>query len=208
MLQYQQTTDCSFAPQASTCASMKHPRAVMLDRDGVINFDSPDYILTPDQWQPIPGSPEAIARLTQAGIPVAIVSNQSALGRGMLDAATFDAIHAKMMQTIEQAGGRIAHVAYCPHAPDDGCTCRKPKPGLVHETLLALGLASHARDILFVGDSLRDVQAAVSVGIIPMLVQSGYGDAKTIHEKAAALYPGIATYPNLAAATDAILGAR
>lgn len=207
MLQYQQTTDCSFAPQASTCASMEHPRAVILDRDGVINFDSPDYILTPDQWQPIPGSLEAIARLTKAGIPVAIASNQSALGRGTLDTPTFEAIQSKMMHTIEQAGGRIAHIAYCPHTPDDDCNCRKPEPGLVHEVLLALGLADHASDVLFVGDSLRDVEAAVAAGVTPMLVQTGYGDARAIHEKAAALYPGIVTYPELAAAADAILDA-
>lgn len=187
---------------------MKLPRAIILDRDGVINFDSPDYILTPNQWQAIPGSLEAIARLSRAGIAIAIASNQSALGRGTLDTVTFDAIQAKMMQAIEQAGGRIAHIAYCPHTPDDGCNCRKPEPGMLHDVLNALGLKNHAGDVLFVGDTLRDVQAALAAGVTPMLVQSGYGDADAIHRKAAAIYPAIVAYPNLAAVVNAILGSH
>ena len=180
-------------------------RAVLLDRDGVINYDSPDYILSPHDWRPIPGSLEAIARLCCENIAVAIVSNQSALGRGMLDQTTFQAIHAKMMLAIEEAGGMIAHTAYCPHAPEDACECRKPKPGLVFETLKVLGLERHTEESVFIGDSVRDVQAAAAAGVRPMLVQTGYGDAGKIHARSAKLYPGIETHPDLAAAVASVL---
>jgi len=180
-------------------------KAVLLDRDGVINFDSPDYILTPDQWQPIPGSLEAIAKLTSANIPVAIVSNQSALGRGMLDQETFQVIHAKMMLAIEEAGGEIAHTAYCPHAPEDACNCRKPLPGLIEETLEQLGLTAHAEKAVFIGDSVRDVQAALAAGVTPMLVQTGYGDADAILAKSRQLMPDIARYPDLPAVVHVLL---
>ena len=180
------------------------PKAVLLDRDGVINFDSPDYILAPEQWRPVPGSLQAIARLTAAGIPVAICSNQSALGRGMLDRETFQAIHAKMMLAIEEAGGEIAHVAYCPHAPDDGCACRKPLPGLLYEALQALDVA--AEDALMIGDSVRDVQAARAAGVRAMLVQSGYGEADDILERSRRLMPDICSFPDLAAAVNALTG--
>jgi len=183
---------------------MPMPKAVLLDRDGVINFDSPDYILTPEQWRPIPGSLQAIAALTRAGIPVAIVSNQSALGRGMFDAATMQAIHDRMIDAVEAAGGRIAHTAYCPHAPEDGCDCRKPKPGLLIETLQALGMKD-AEDAIMIGDSARDVEAAVAVGIRPVLVRTGYGDAGAILAKSRRLVPDIRVYDNLAAAVDTLL---
>lgn len=183
---------------------MKLPKAVLLDRDGVINFDSPDYILAPDQWRPIPGSLEAIGRLSAAGIAVAICSNQSALGRGMVDEETFRNIHAKMMLAIEEQHGRIAHVAYCPHGPDDACDCRKPLPGLLTESLEVLGM--NAADALMIGDSMRDVQAAHAAGVPCWLVQSGYGDAEKILAKSRTLMPEIPTYPDLAAAVDALLG--
>ena len=182
---------------------MKFPKAVLLDRDGVINFDSPDYILAPDQWRPIPGSLEAIARLTRAGIPVAICSNQAALGRSMIDQATFRAIHAKMMLAIEEQGGEIAHVAYCPHKPEDRCGCRKPEPGLLHESLEAIGMP--ACEAVMIGDSLRDVQAAHAAGVPAWLVQSGYGDAEAILQKSRELMPRIPVYPDLGAAVDALL---
>jgi len=183
----------------------RRPLAVLLDRDGVINFDSPDYILTPEQWHPIPGSLEAIARLTRAGLTTAIISNQSALARNMMNQDTFNTIHAKMMLAIEQAGGFISHVAYCPHGPDDHCFCRKPKPGMVLETLQALGMENQPEAALFVGDSIRDVQAAHAAGVPAMLVQSGYGDAATILEESRRLQPDIRVYANLAEAVDMIL---
>jgi D-glycero-D-manno-heptose 1,7-bisphosphate phosphatase len=183
---------------------MHRPKAVLLDRDGVINFDSPDYILTPEQWRPIPGSLQAIAALTHAGIPVAIVSNQSALGRGMFDAATMQAIHDRMIAAVEAAGGRIAHTAYCPHAPEDGCDCRKPKPGLLIDALQALGITD-AKDTIMVGDSARDVEAAVAVGVRPVLVRTGYGDVQTILSKSRRLVPDIRVYDDLAAAVGTLL---
>ncbi|MDX8408125.1 MAG: D-glycero-beta-D-manno-heptose 1,7-bisphosphate 7-phosphatase [Mariprofundaceae bacterium] len=185
---------------------MQAPRAIFLDRDGVINFDSPDYILTPAQWRPVPGSLAAIARLTAAGIPLAICSNQSGLGRGMMDQDTFEAIHAKMLLCIEEAGGRIDHVAYCPHAPDKGCDCRKPEPGLLIESLKAFGLENEPQCALMIGDSIRDVQAAHAARVPAWLVQSGYGDADAILEKSRSLMPDIRAFADLAAATDAILG--
>jgi len=179
------------------------PQAVLLDRDGVINFDSPDYILTPEQWRPIPGSLEAIARLHAAGIVVAIISNQSALARGYLDQQTFNAIHAKMMLAIEQAGGFISHVAYCPHGPDDLCRCRKPEPGMVVDTLSALKVG--ADQALFIGDSVRDVGAADAAGVRALLVQSGYGDAASILDRSCQIQPLINAYADLTTAVDSIL---
>ncbi len=181
------------------------PKAILLDRDGVINFDSPDYILSPEQWRPIPGSLEAIAKLTKAGISVAIISNQSAVGRGMLDDTTFQNIHSKMLLSIEALGGRIDHVSYCPHAPSDGCTCRKPLPGMVLEALLALKLSNEAQHVYMIGDSLRDMQAAWAANISGILVQSGYGDATDILAKARLHDPHIQSYPNLEAAVCSIL---
>jgi len=182
---------------------MKLPKAVLLDRDGVINFDSPNYILRPEAWRPIPGSLEAIGRLTAAGIPVAICSNQSALGRGMVDQTTFQAIHAKMLLAIEEKHGEIEHVAYCPHGPDDECGCRKPAPALLEEALAALKVP--ASEALMIGDSTRDVQAAHAAGVPAWLVQSGYGDAEKILKKSRELMPEIPAYPDLAAAVDALL---
>jgi len=181
------------------------PLAILLDRDGVINFDSPDYILTPDQWIPIPGSLQAIARLCARNIPVAIVSNQSALGRGMIDHATFDAIHDEMMTAIEQAGGRITHTAYCPHTPEDRCNCRKPKSGLVLEALDVLGLQDQASFVILIGDSVRDVRAAIDAHVQPVLVQTGYGNAAEILNQARKLDPGIRMYPDLASVVDHLL---
>ncbi|MDX8395796.1 MAG: HAD-IIIA family hydrolase [Mariprofundaceae bacterium] len=184
---------------------MTLPKAVLLDRDGVINFDSPDYILAPEQWNPIPGSLEAIGKLTDAGIAVAICSNQSALARGMMDEQTFRAIHAKMLLAIEEVGGLISHVSYCPHGPDDHCLCRKPLPGLVYEALAALNMADTPDQAVMIGDSLRDIDAAYAAQVPAMLVQSGYGDAHAILNKARVLDPSIQSYPDLATAVNAIL---
>ena len=180
--------------------------AIILDRDGVINFDSPDYILSPEQWQPIPGSLEALARLAAADIPVTVASNQSALGRGMIDQATFEAIHTKMMHAIEQVGGAIVHIAYCPHGPEDDCNCRKPKPGLVLECLEKLGMTDSPEQALMIGDSLRDVQAAHAAGVPAWLVQTGYGNAAKILDKARQIDPSIEVFADLASAVDRLLG--
>lgn len=183
---------------------MHLPKAVLLDRDGVINFDSPDYILAPEQWEAIPGSVEAISRLTKAGIPVAICSNQSGLGRGMMNEELFHAIHAKMLLAIEEAGGMLSHAAYCPHSPEDKCSCRKPLPGLILEALEALKV--DAKDAIMIGDSTRDIEAAHAAGVDSMLVQSGYGNAEVILQKSIAINPEIKAFADLAEAVDYLLG--
>ena len=183
---------------------MKHIQTVILDRDGVINFDSPDYILSPEQWLPIPGSLEAIARLKHAGKQVTLCSNQSALGRGMIDQAMFNRIQAKMIAQTEQAGGRFDYIAVCPHGPDDGCACRKPLPGMLLDTLNALDIQDKST-VVMIGDSYRDVQAAHAAGIAAMLVRSGYGDADAIFEKSKVLMPNIQSFNNLAEAVAMLL---
>jgi D-glycero-D-manno-heptose 1,7-bisphosphate phosphatase len=148
-------------------------RLVILDRDGVINYDSEQFIKTPEEWRPIPGSLEAIASLNQAGFRVVVASNQSGVGRGLLDMATLNAIHAKMHAMLARVGGRIEAVFFCPHAADSRCACRKPKPGL----LLEIGLRYHVdlAGVPVIGDSLRDLQAARAVGAAPILVRTGKG---------------------------------
>jgi len=179
-------------------------QTVMLDRDGVINFDSPDYILSPEQWRPIPGSLEAIARLKRAGLQVTVCSNQSALGRGMIDQAMFDSIQAKMIAETEKAGGSFDYIAYCPHGPDDGCACRKPLPGMLLDTFKTLDIQDKST-VVMIGDSYRDVQAAHAAGIAAILVRSGYGDAHRILEKSRALMPDIQVFDHLRAAVSSLL---
>jgi len=182
------------------------PKVILLDRDGVINFDSPDYILCPEQWLPIPRSLQAIALLKKHHIKVGLVSNQSALGRQTLGEDVFQTIHNKMMREIEAAGGSLDSIAYCPHHPDDGCTCRKPLPGLILTSLKALNVCHEPESVLMIGDSLRDVQAAVAAGVKPVLVQSGYGDASEILKKSQAIAPSIQAYDDLWSAVTSILG--
>lgn len=148
-------------------------KLIILDRDGVINHDSDAYIKGPDEWHPIPGSLEAIARFTKAGYRIAVATNQSGVGRGLFDLATLAAIHAKMHQAVAEAGGRIDAIFFCPHAADSRCDCRKPKPGMILEILRRYG--AEPVGITVVGDSLRDLQAAAAVGCRPVLVLSGKG---------------------------------
>lgn len=146
---------------------------IILDRDGVINHDSDHYIKTVDEWRPIDGSIEAIARLTAAGFQVAIATNQSGIGRQYFSQATLAAMHQKMLQLVDDAGGKIVHIAYCPHLPDDGCDCRKPKPGLIHQIEQVTGLSAKGR--WMVGDSLSDLQAGTAANCRTALVLSGKG---------------------------------
>lgn len=152
---------------------------IILDRDGVINQDSDAYIKTPDEWIPIPGSLEAIARLSQAGYQVVVATNQSGLARGLFDQATLDAIHQKMESAIEGHGGRLDGIYYCPHGPDDGCSCRKPKSGLLQQIGQEQGIDPNKT--VMVGDSLRDLRAATTFGISSVLVLTGNG-AKTLKQ--------------------------
>lgn len=154
-------------------------KLVILDRDGVINQDSDAYIKGPEEWKPIPGSLEAIARLNQAGYHVVVATNQSGVGRGLFEVATLNAIHDKMHRALAVVGGRIDAVFFCPHAQDAGCACRKPKPGLLEEIASRFNLSLEKAPA--VGDALRDLQAAAAVGATPILVLTGKG-AKTRKE--------------------------
>lgn len=149
-------------------------KLIILDRDGVINFGSDQYIKSPDEWRPIPGSLEAIARLTREGWRVVVATNQSGLARGLFEMATLNAIHAKMHKAVAQAGGRIEAVFYCPHAAESECDCRKPKAGLFNE--IATRYGRELAGVPAVGDSLRDLLAAAAVGARPMLVRTGKGE--------------------------------
>lgn len=146
---------------------------VILDRDGVINQDSDAYVKSVEEWIPIPGSAAAIARLCKAGFQVAIATNQSGLARGYFSQHDLDAMHAKMSSLIEAEGGSLAHIAWCPHGPDDGCDCRKPLPGLIDQIEKALGISAHGAPM--VGDSQRDLEAGIARGCVPVLVRTGKG---------------------------------
>lgn len=146
---------------------------VLLDRDGVINHDSDDYIKSPDEWNPIEGSLEAIALLNKHGFKVAVITNQSGLSRGFYDETVLAEMHKKMHQMTEAKGGKIEAIYYCPHSPEDQCSCRKPKPGLLKE--FSSDFNKSLSDVYFIGDKLADIQAANEAGANPMLVKTGKG---------------------------------
>ena len=149
-------------------------KLLILDRDGVINYDSDAYIKSVAEWIPLPGSIEAIAQLSKAGWTVAIATNQSGIARGYYDIATLDAMHARLRTLVAEQGGEVGLVVYCPHGPDEGCACRKPKPGMLKT------IAEHHKvplaGIWFVGDSLGDLEAAKAVDSQPVLVKTGKGE--------------------------------
>ncbi|OUS06108.1 D-glycero-beta-D-manno-heptose-1,7-bisphosphate 7-phosphatase [Gammaproteobacteria bacterium 54_18_T64] len=148
-------------------------KLIILDRDGVINQDSDDYIKSPHEWQAIPGSIEAIALLCDAGYSVAVATNQSGLGRGLFDLDALEAIHDKMRELVEDAGGHIAGIYYCPHLPTDRCRCRKPEPGLLDA--IAEDFNTTLTGVVFIGDSLKDLQAGVERQCRPILLRTGKG---------------------------------
>jgi D-glycero-D-manno-heptose 1,7-bisphosphate phosphatase len=148
-------------------------KLAILDRDGVINFDSDQYIKAPAEWRPIPGSIEAIARLNQHGYRIAVATNQSGIGRGLFDMATLNAINDKMMEMVFRQGGRIDAVFFCPHTAVEECGCRKPKTGMLEE--IAARFHTELKGVPSIGDSLKDLQAAESVGAQPILVLTGKG---------------------------------
>ncbi len=148
-------------------------RLVILDRDGVINEDSAAYVKSPDEWIPLPGSLEAIAGLNRAGYTIAVASNQSGLARGYFDQATLAAMHAKFRALLAEAGGHVDRIEICPHGPDDDCDCRKPRPELINR--LIEHYAVEPGDVIVVGDSLRDLEAAAAAGARPVLVRTGNG---------------------------------
>jgi len=169
-------------------------KLAILDRDGTINQDSDQYIKSPAEWKPIPGSLEAIARLTQGGWRIVVATNQSGIARGLFDTATLIAIHQTLQRAAAQAGGRIDAFFFCPHAADSKCGCRKPQPGMLLEVARRFNVA--IEDVFMVGDSRKDVEAAAAAGARPVLVLTGNG-AKT--QAAGNLPRGTTVYPDLGA---------
>jgi len=149
-------------------------KLVILDRDGVINEDSANFIKNPNEWIPIPGSLEAIALLNQHGFKIAVATNQSGVSRGLFDMATLNSIHDKMHRELALVGGRIDAVFYCPHSADDHCDCRKPKPGMIKE--IGKRFSLELNDVFAVGDALRDIQAFADAGCKTILVRTGKGE--------------------------------
>jgi D-glycero-D-manno-heptose 1,7-bisphosphate phosphatase len=171
---------------------------IILDRDGVINHDSDAFIKNADEWRPLPGSIEAIAALSGGGFTLAVASNQS----GIADQRALDAMHDKMHELVDAAGGRISNIVICPHGPDDGCDCRKPKPGLLEQ--LAQHFETSLAGVPVIGDSLRDLEAAAAVDARPILVRTGKGTRTeaALPER----FANVAVYDDLAAAARALLG--
>jgi D-glycero-D-manno-heptose 1,7-bisphosphate phosphatase len=168
-------------------------KLIILDRDGVINFDSPEYIKSPDEWRAIPGSLEAIARLNKAKIKVSVATNQSGIARGFYSLEILEKIHQKMCDELKKVNGHFDYIAFCPHHPGDYCECRKPKPGM----LLKIGevLKIDLNEAVMIGDAKRDLEAAFAVG-----AKSIY-----IHKENKVAFPDVPVYPNLSQAVDALL---
>ena len=175
-------------------------KLIILDRDGVLNRDSDAFIKSPQEWLPIPGSLEAVARLNQAGYRVMVATNQSGIARGLFSMAILNAIHQKMHAAAQQVGAHFDAVFFCPHAADDNCDCRKPRPGMLLS--LAQRMSVSLKGVPTVGDSLRDLQAGFVVGCVPYLVLTGKGE-KTRDN--GGLPPGTTIFPNLAAVVDKLL---
>ncbi len=175
-------------------------KLIILDRDGVINYDSDQFIKNPDEWRPLPGSMEAIARLVQAGYHVVVATNQSGVGRGLFDMPTLNAIHEKMHKAVALAGGRIDAIFFCPHAAQADCNCRKPRIGMLEEIAARYNVGMQG--VPAVGDSLRDLACAAKIGAQPILVLTGKGQ-KT--QAKGDLPQGTLIYPDLAAAVAALL---
>ncbi len=179
---------------------MDGPGLVILDRDGVINRDRSDFVKSPEEWVALPGSLEAIALLSRAGFTVAVATNQSGLGRGLFDRDTLEAVHEKMRSAVEESGGRIDIVAYCPHRPEEACDCRKPLPGLLHTIAGEYGVPLSG--VPCIGDSQRDLDAARAVGARAILVLTGNGETTS-----QALDEGddVEMFPDLLAVTRCLL---
>ena len=169
-------------------------KLVILDRDGTINHDSDQYIKSPEEWRPIKGSLEAIARLTHADYRIVVATNQSGIARGLLDTRTLFAIHDTLIRALAQVGGRIDAFFFCPHKPEDGCACRKPAPGMLLEIARRFNVALD--DVCMVGDAQRDLDAAATAGAKPVLVLTGKGVETRDQGK---LPPGTRIFSDLAA---------
>ncbi|MFT3734846.1 MAG: D-glycero-beta-D-manno-heptose 1,7-bisphosphate 7-phosphatase [Rhodocyclaceae bacterium] len=178
-------------------------KLIILDRDGVINEDSAQFIKSPEEWRPIPGSLEAIARLDQAGYRIVVATNQSGVGRGLFDMDTLNAINDKMVRAVAQAGGRIDAIFFCPHPADSTCDCRKPKPGMFLQIAERFGVELNGMPT--VGDSLRDLQAGTTTGCTPYLVLTGKGTKTAVDPE---LPAGTKVFPDLARVVDHLLARK
>ena len=174
---------------------------VILDRDGVINHDSDQYIKSVEEWIPIDGSLPAIARLNAAGYRVSVATNQSGLARGYFDRSVLDAMHDRLRRLLADQGGRIEAIAFCPHLPEDGCDCRKPQPGMLLQ--IARQCSVDLTDCIYVGDNYKDIEVARAVGARPVLVETGKG-LRTLAQYGP--IEGVSVYPDLAAFVDDFLG--
>jgi len=183
--------------------SERHLKLVILDRDGTINQDRDDFVKSPEEWVPLPGALEAIARLNHAGWHVAIASNQSGLGRGLFDVATLNAMHDKMHKLLAAAGGRVDAIFYCPHTPEDECHCRKPQSGLFEQIGQRFGVS--LKGVPTVGDSLRDLVAGHAAGCETHLVLTGKSAGLSPEEARKGLPEGTRVHADLAAFADALL---
>jgi D-glycero-D-manno-heptose 1,7-bisphosphate phosphatase len=181
---------------------MTPPKLIVMDRDGTLNEDRDDYVKSPEEWVPLPGAMEAIARLNQAGWHVVLATNQSGLGRGLFDMATLNAIHVKMHRLLAQHGARIDAVFFCPHAPTEGCRCRKPLPGLLEEIGRRYGV--DLAHVPMVGDALRDLQAGAAAGCPTHLVRTGKSAELGADGRASLVdkVPGTIVHADLAAFAD------
>lgn len=179
----------------------------MLDRDGVINEDSDDYIKSPQEFIPIEGSLEAISRLNRAGYKVVVATNQSGLARGYFTEETLQQMHEKLASLLTKEGGKIDKIYLCPHSPDDNCDCRKPKPGLLKQILDENPV--NPAEVVLIGDSLKDLQVAQAVNMIPMLVRTGKGERTVAslksNEELQKQFAKVDIFNNLAEAVDSLL---
>lgn len=178
-------------------------KLIILDRDGVINQDSKNFVKSPAEWHPIPGSLEAIAELNEAGYSVAIATNQSGIARGLFDIHTLDDIHQTLQDKLSSLGGHIDAIFVCPHGPDNTCDCRKPKPGLMYQAFNYFQINPTESAIFAIGDSLRDLEAAKAAGCTPILVLTGNGE-KTKEDLPLNLANTL-IYENLRAAVDDLI---
>jgi len=179
--------------------SLQLPTVIVLDRDGVINEDSPDYIKSPAEWAALPGSLDAIARMYAGGFLLSIATNQSGVGRGLFSLETLWDIHQKMLAEIAGAGGYVERIFFCLHTPEDNCDCRKPKPGLLYQA--AEYFACGCENMIMIGDSTRDIEAATTAGARAVLLRTGRGQ----ESEQELLHTNVPVYNDLSAAADALL---
>ncbi|MBI5255063.1 MAG: D-glycero-beta-D-manno-heptose 1,7-bisphosphate 7-phosphatase [Burkholderiales bacterium] len=180
-------------------------KLVILGRDGILNVYRDDHVKAASEWEPVPGALEAVARLNHAGWHTVVATNQSGIGRGMIDMASVNAVHAHMNRKLMAVGGRIDAVFFCPHTPEDQCDCRKPQPGLMKDIAKRYGI--DLRLVPMVADTLRDLEAARAAGCEPHLVRSGRAAAldDTQLQQLVHHVPGTVVHDDLAAFADFLL---